>query len=216
MGWYSDTVDFLLPDGSKAEEFFNNEIVGGVIQGAAANELNKYFQPDIPKVGYQGKIPNLQAVRERVPMQQPTEGQPARRPGEAGRRYFSDVQYATRPEQKTQTVEEAQAKARAQAQGIAQEQMPMMAAGGIASAHNGYYLGGKTDGMADDVPASIDGKQEARLSDGEFVIPADVVSHLGNGNSDAGADQLHGMMDNVRMERTGNPEQGKQIRRLCL
>jgi hypothetical protein len=211
MGWYSDTVDFLLPDGSKAEEFFNNEIVGGVIQGAAANELNKYFQPDIPKVGYQGKIPNLQAVRERVPMQQPTEGQPARRPGEAGRRYFSDVQYATRPEQKTQTVEEAQAKARAQAQGIAQEQMPMMAAGGIASAHNGYYLGGKTDGMADDVPASIDGKQEARLSDGEFVIPADVVSHLGNGNSDAGADQLHGMMDNVRMERTGNPEQGKQI-----
>jgi len=86
-----------------------------------------------------------------------------------------------------------------------------MAAGGIASAHNGYYLGGKTDGMADDVPATIDGTQEARLSDGEFVIPADVVSHLGNGNSDAGADQLHGMMDNVRMERTGNPEQGKQI-----
>jgi hypothetical protein len=86
-----------------------------------------------------------------------------------------------------------------------------MAAGGIASAHNGYYLGGKTDGMADDVPASIDGKQEARLSDGEFVIPADVVSHLGNGNSDAGADQLHGMMNNVRMERTGNSEQGKQI-----
>ena len=213
MGWYSDTVDFLTPDGSKAEGFFNSEIVGGVIQGAAANELNKYFQPDIPKVGYQGKIPNLQAVRERVPMQQPTEGQPARRPGETGRRYFSDVQYATRPEQKTQTVEEAQAKARAQANAIAGivPEPQTYAAGGIASAHNGYYLGGKTDGMADDVPASIDGKQEARLSDGEFVIPADVVSHLGNGNSDAGADQLHGMMNNVRMERTGNPEQGKQI-----
>ncbi len=226
MGWYSDTVDFLTPDGSKVEEFFNSEIVGGVIQGAAANELNKYFQPDIPKVGYQGKIPNLQAVRERVPMQQPTEGQPARRPGEAGRRYFSDVQYATRPKQETQTVEEAQAKARAQANDLAgivpEPQTPAgnaqfdnintgFAAGGIASAHNGYYLGGKTDGMADDVPASIDGKQEARLSDGEFVIPADVVSHLGNGNSDAGADQLHGMMNNVRMERTGNPEQGKQI-----
>ena len=223
MGWYSDTVDFLTPDGSKAEEFFNSEIVGGVIQGAAANELNKYFQPDIPKVGYQGKIPNLQAVRERVPMQQPTEGQPARRPGEAGRRYFSDVQYAARPKQETQTVEEAQAKARAQANDLAgivpEPQTPVgnmenpqgLAAGGIASAHNGYYLGGKTDGMADDVPASIDGKQEARLSDGEFVIPADVVSHLGNGNSDAGADQLHGMMNNVRMERTGNPEQGKQI-----
>ena len=76
---------------------------------------------------------------------------------------------------------------------------------------NGYYLGGTTDGMADLVPATIDGTQEARLSDGEFVIPADVVSHLGNGNSDAGAKELHGMMDNVRKARTGNPKQGKQI-----
>ena len=233
MGWYSDTVNFLTADGGKAEGFFNSDIVSGALQGAAASGVNKFFQPDIPKVGYQGKIPDLQAVRERVPMQQPTEGQPARRPGSAGRRYFSDTQFAERPDTPTLTVEEARARAQAQAQQLAQaqaqaqaqapasQQQPQpsggpsqtvgMAAGGIASAHNGYYLGGKTDGMADDVPASIDGKQEARLSDGEFVIPADVVSHLGNGNSDAGADQLHGMMNNVRMERTGNPEQGKQI-----
>ena len=59
--------------------------------------------------------------------------------------------------------------------------------------------------------ARIDGNQEARLSDGEFVIPADVVSHLGNGNSDAGADQLHSMMGNIRQARTGNPKQGKEI-----
>jgi hypothetical protein len=65
--------------------------------------------------------------------------------------------------------------------------------------------------MADLVPASIDGTQEARLSDGEFVIPADVVSHLGNGNSDAGAKELHGMMDNVRMARTGKQSQGTEI-----
>jgi len=215
MGWYSDTVNFLTADGGKAEGFFNSDIVSGALQGAAASGVNKFFQPDIPKVGYQGKIPELQAVRERVPMQQPTEGQPARRPGSAGRRYFSDTQFAERPDTPTPTVEEARARAQAQAQQLGQAQNPQapqgMAAGGIASAHNGYYLGGKTDGMADDVPASIDGKQEARLSDGEFVIPADVVSHLGNGNSDAGADQLHGMMNNVRMERTGNPEQGKQI-----
>ena len=215
MGWYSDTVNFLTADGGKAEGFFNSDIVSGALQGAAASGVNKFFQPDIPKVGYQGKIPDLQAVRERVPMQQPTEGQPARRPGSAGRRYFSDTQFAERPDTPTLTVEEARARAQAQAQQLGQAQNPQapqgMAAGGIASAHNGYYLGGKTDGMADDVPASIDGKQEARLSDGEFVIPADVVSHLGNGNSDAGADQLHGMMNNVRMERTGNPEQGKQI-----
>ena len=215
MGWYSDTVNFLTADGGKAEGFFNSDLVSGALQGAATSGLNQFFQPDIPKVGYQGKIPELQAVRERVPMQQPVEGQPARRPGSAGRRYFSDNQFAQRPDTSTPTVEEAQAAAQAQAQQLAQAQNPQapqgLAMGGIASAHNGYYLGGKTDGMADDVPANIDGKQEARLSDGEFVIPADVVSHLGNGNSDAGADQLHGMMDNVRMERTGNPEQGKQI-----
>jgi hypothetical protein len=49
------------------------------------------------------------------------------------------------------------------------------------------------------------------LADGEFVIPADVVSHLGNGSTDAGAKQLHGMMDKVRKARTGRKSQGKQI-----
>ena len=74
-----------------------------------------------------------------------------------------------------------------------------------------YYLGGPTDGMADDIPAMIGNSQPAALSDGEFVIPADVVSHLGNGNSDAGAQNLYSMMDRVRTDRTGNPNQGKQI-----
>jgi hypothetical protein len=84
-----------------------------------------------------------------------------------------------------------------------------MAKGGIASA--GRYLQGKTDGMADKVPSSIDGEQPAALSHGEFVIPADVVSHLGNGNSDAGAQKLYQMMDRIRQARTGTKEQGKQI-----
>ena len=84
------------------------------------------------------------------------------------------------------------------------------AMGGTPQAQ-GYYLGGATDGMADRIPARIDNNQEARLSDGEFVIPADVVSHLGNGNSSAGAKNLYGMMDRVRMARTGNKQQGKQI-----
>ena len=76
---------------------------------------------------------------------------------------------------------------------------------------NGYYLGGATDGMSDQIPATIDNNQPAALSDGEFVIPADVVSHLGNGNSDAGAKNLYNMMDRVRTDRTGNPNQGRQI-----
>ena len=85
------------------------------------------------------------------------------------------------------------------------------AKGGIAQLKKGQYLNGTSDGMADKVPANIDGVQEARLSDGEFVIPADVVSHLGNGNSDAGAKVLKGMMSRVRTARTGNDKQGKEI-----
>lgn len=73
------------------------------------------------------------------------------------------------------------------------------------------FLSGGGDGMSDSIKATIDGHQEARLADGEFVIPADVVSHLGNGSSKAGAKQLYSMMDRVRKARTGNPKQGKQI-----
>jgi len=84
--------------------------------------------------------------------------------------------------------------------------------GGLAAlGGQNTYLGGSTDGMADNVPASINGTQPARLSDGEFVVPADVVSHLGNGNSNSGAKQLYGMMDRVRQARTGMKEQGREI-----
>ena len=84
--------------------------------------------------------------------------------------------------------------------------------GGLAElGGRGMYLGGSTDGMADSIPASINNNQPARLSDGEFVVPADVVSHLGNGNSDSGAKQLYGMMDRVRQARTGMKEQGREI-----
>ena len=88
-----------------------------------------------------------------------------------------------------------------------------MAAGGLASfAHGGAnYLQGPTDGMADKLNTSIDNHQAAKLSHGEFVIPADVVSHLGNGNSDAGAQKLYDMMARIRKARTGNPKQGKRI-----
>lgn len=84
--------------------------------------------------------------------------------------------------------------------------------GGIAMlARGGRYLSGETDGMADKLRTSIDGQQPAALSHGEFVIPADVVSHLGNGNSEAGAKKLYDMMDRVRKARTGTEKQGKKI-----
>jgi hypothetical protein len=82
-----------------------------------------------------------------------------------------------------------------------------MSAGGFT----GMYLGGATDGMADELPATINGTQEAALSDGEFIIPASVVSHLGNGNSAAGAQVLYDMMDRIRAARTGSAKQEKRI-----
>jgi hypothetical protein len=80
------------------------------------------------------------------------------------------------------------------------------ARGGIAG-----LLKGRGDGMSDSIPATISNKQPARLADGEFVVPADVVSHLGNGSTDAGAKHLYKMMDKVRHARTGNKKQGRQI-----
>jgi len=85
------------------------------------------------------------------------------------------------------------------------------AGGGEIAMAKGRYLQGATDGMADELPARIGQNQPAALSHGEFVVPADVVSHLGNGNSDAGAKKLYQMMDKIRMARTGNKKQGKRI-----
>jgi hypothetical protein len=198
--------------------------------------------------GYQGKVPDLTAVREQIP----NTYDPSRRAGSGGQRYFTDNQYV--PTKDTAGITAAQDAASAQATGLAglntsnranQRTQPLTFAplpapgaaapatapattrpasevinslpvptynrGGIATLAHGKYLDGPTDGMADKLPANIDGKQEARLSHGEFVIPADVVSHLGNGNSSAGAERLYSMMDRIRQARTGTKKQGKQI-----
>jgi hypothetical protein len=92
----------------------------------------------------------------------------------------------------------------------------MYAEGGISSlgsySDGGRMLKGPGDGMSDSIPANIAGKRPARLATEEFVVPADVVSHLGNGSSDAGAKQLYAMMDRVRSARTGTKKQGRQIK----
>lgn len=207
MSWWTDLTSNVSDAFTQEDTFlggigdFARSNLGGTLINLGAKELG-LLEPNIPVVGYQGGIPEYQAVRERVPMP----ADPNRRPGSGGRRYFSDVVYADRPERQPMSVAQAQQQARTQAQGLAALNQPPKMSGG------GRYLDGATDGMADVVPARISGGQEARLSDGEFVIPADVVSHLGNGNSDAGAKQLHAMMTRVRKERTGNPKQGKQIK----
>jgi hypothetical protein len=112
-------------------------------------------------------------------------------------------------------VQQAQAQQAQQAQ-----QTQNAASGGImgyslgnyASGGNPRLLSGPGDGMSDDIPATIGEKQPARLADGEFVVPADVVSHLGNGSTKAGADKLHNMMNKIRMDKTGTKKQAPQLK----
>jgi len=75
----------------------------------------------------------------------------------------------------------------------------------------GRMLKGPGDGMSDSIPAVIGKRQPARLADGEFVVPADVVSHLGNGSTDAGAKKLYSMMDKIRKARTGKKKQAPAV-----
>jgi len=179
---------------------------------------------DKPKSNaYQGKIPTLAATRTQVPYDYVNE---QREPGSYGRDYFSDINYSapdkageanTAGAREAQTMKErndavqaAVAAKRAQQEQEGQQfAMPWQSHQKFAK--GGRYLDGPTDGMADKIPSMIDGHQKAALSHGEFVIPADVVSHLGNGNSNAGAQKLYDMMARVRKARTGNQHQGKQI-----
>jgi len=85
------------------------------------------------------------------------------------------------------------------------------AQGGLMGFANGGLTAGPGDGMSDDIPAVIGGEQPAALSPGEFVVPADVVSDMGNGSSRAGARQLYSMMDRVRKARGGSVEQPEAI-----
>jgi hypothetical protein len=220
--------------------------------GTGLAAIYGYLNPnDQNPVGFQGSIPQMTATREVLP----GTNDPARRPGSAGQRYFTDVQYTPVSDQKMMNPEQmaamdkwaqdlyldlglnlqpsSGASSEAGTFNLSPEQLAQLLAnlygsgsitagdgtvmqrfqsGGVASIpRKGYYLGGPTDGMADEIPATIDGRQPAALSDGEFVIPADVVSHLGNGNSEAGAKQLYTMMDRVRQARTGMTDQGRKI-----
>ena len=97
------------------------------------------------------------------------------------------------------------------------QQYQQMATGGISDAHynlGGYSDGGRLlrgpgDGVSDSIPATIGHKQPARLADGEFVVPARIVSELGNGSTEAGARKLYAMMDRVQAARRQTVGKGR-------
>jgi hypothetical protein len=210
---------FATTDPDTGKTSYNTQAIAGL--GGA---LLPFILPDsltksqTPPVGYQKPIPELTATRTRLPLQttvgtrdpetnqimNPETGELSttpRRPGGRGRRYFSDITYT--PKQMNRG---------GLAGGIANmAPRPRYNIGGGIANMPSRYLGTAEDGMADTIPATIDGKDPAALAGGEFVVAADVVSGLGNGNSDAGAKELYNMMDRVRQARTGTTQQGKQI-----
>jgi hypothetical protein len=208
MSWVSDIIDSLGFQSDAVIDLLGPQL----LQYGIESLLPGFTDPQRQMAGYQGGIPEYVVQRERVPGTY----DPNRRPGSGGQRYFTDVQYVPAEGAAGRTPLTAGELAALNVANPAQQQrVPMTSpnyyAGGIATMAQGRYLNGNSDGMADQVPARIDGMQEARLSDGEFVIPADVVSHFGNGNSEAGARELYAMMDRVRKARTGTTKQGKQI-----
>ena len=164
--------------------------------------------------GYQGGIPNYIAERtmKDIPQTVPVPARAAvpatattpavsaapagtapRRPGSGGVTYFSDIKYTP-----VTTV----APAVTAAPTVTAAAGGMMASGG-GSTLGGYSDGGRLlkgpgDGVSDSIPATIGGKQPARLADGEFVIPARIVSEIGNGSTEAGAKKLYAMMDRIQ------------------
>jgi hypothetical protein len=167
--------------------------------------------------GYRGGIPTYAASRTMNtipttvanPLAGQT-GQPAtipRRPGSGGVTYFSPMTYTLVPPKPagdgTTNTTTTDTKA-------TEEQVQAGASGGIMSLRNGHLgsysdggqlLRGPGDGVSDDIPATIADKQPARLADGEFVIPARIVSELGNGSTEAGARKLYAMMDRIKSAR---------------
>jgi hypothetical protein len=160
---------------------------------AALARKSSFFNPPPPKVGFQGTIPQYTYERQQTPLAQQ---RPAGyRPGQGGITYFAPSTFTrmappATPTQDQTVPKEPTQEVSAAAGGV----MP----GGIAMLAKGRYLKGNGDGVSDSIPARFAGSgQEARLADGEFVVPARVVSELGNGSSDAGARKLYAMLDRV-------------------
>jgi hypothetical protein len=131
----------------------------------------------------------------------------ARRPGSGGVTYFSPMVYTPQGAAPAAAVT---APAAAPGTGGEDKSYQVFAAGGMAHgglgslghySDGGHLLKGPGDGVSDSIPAMIGDKQPARLADGEFVIPARIVSEIGNGSTDAGARKLYAMMDRIQKAR---------------
>jgi len=183
---------YLLGPGSKP-----NLLPGYTPPSAASYGLGRTlaagYQPARPMAG--GGITSLNVGPGSVPTQGVAPSDLMQKPNQGAGLDSLAAQYGISPQMVSQ----------------ARQTYGFSAGGPTEMAVGGKLLSGHGDGMSDSIKANISGNQEARLADSEFVVPADVVSHLGNGSTDAGAKQLYSMMDRVRKARTGRKAQGRQI-----
>jgi hypothetical protein len=189
-------VDAFAKGGSLSDSIAQyQKMLGGQQQAAPARsaDVGIYYDQD-PDTRYQDALTAAQIRQAKVNQRAYVSPPAAKRPEPLGRLNMP-------------TSAKSKGDVEAASGGIMQSSL-----GGYAAGGNPRLLKGPGDGMSDNIPATINGRQPARLADGEFVIPADVVSHLGNGSTEAGAKHLHAMMNKVRKARTGNPKQGKQIK----
>jgi hypothetical protein len=191
--FWSNILNKLKVNGS-AEQLAGIASLAGVMGMSGNNGQQGVYK------GYQGGIPNYVAERTMKPIPTtttiPATGTTpaqtvARRPGQGGIDYFSQMLYKNAPPTAATT--------------HANGGIMHLAAGGPGTLGNysdgGRLLRGPGDGVSDSIPATIGQKQPARLADGEFVVPARIVSEIGNGSTEAGARKLYAMMDRVQNAR---------------
>lgn len=202
--------------------------VGGIGGGLLAAYLASQ-QDDPAPSGYQGGIPEYTYNRQQI--QRPVD--PNRRPGSGGRRYFTEGTYsggggggmpapsgiatqAQPPIAGADTGVPAGGSTvpnenRTQPAEPSPREDSVFAEGGLASLTGSGYLRGDTKGMEDKIQTSIDGKDPAALSHGEYVIPADVVAYLGQGNNEAGAKEFDRIIASIRKKAIGSDKQIKPV-----
>lgn len=165
-----------------------------------ANQLNRYGITPANLTGITGI--DQGAIQQRYnQVMGPNTQLGAYRPGQGGITYFSPMQYQTKAAPVTPTATDTTSTVNSARGGL----MNTYNTGGIASlgaySDGGQLLRGPGDGVSDSIPAVIGNKQPARLADGEFVVPARIVSELGNGSTESGARKLYGMMDRIKKSR---------------
>lgn len=174
--------------------------LGGAFGGSSTNPSY---------AGYTGSIPSLGAQRTQYAVD------PNRTPGSAPQRYFSNTTYvpngiSTLTQSATPGLNYAQSVGAPAAPQAAAKKTRRMAPGGITSLQD-HYLDGPGDGLSDSINATIEDKEPVKLARGEFVVSSDVVSALGNGSSDAGAQKLYGMMNRIRQQAHGKTQQQRPV-----